>query len=591
MSICEICDYDITKTRVNVECPFTECAKSCCKTCFVKFVTDSDGSPTCMWCKRDLSTDFISRVCGANVAKEVQKIKAHKEIELYQTELPHLQDRVALIRKDNTYKKMLAIAKQEFDEYMTLAHYAHSVLRGFDMTPIKNKCKFPGIMGLMKNLNQWETGCYLCENLGFNENYIVHCYTCNTVMCDRCAVYRDRIFEANAEGCITCNTEFPSHIKVRISNYKLRKKLVTPDTYVFDAVASKLKNVSLCVALARKLKNEDPRDATAGDTPVAKVVEDRKQFVKRCPTSECRGYLSTAWKCGLCEEVFCSKCHQKKGDDHECRKDDVETAEYLKKETKPCPKCQMPISRIDGCDQIWSFCCKIAFNWKTGRIETGVIHSPEYYAYLRRFGQPIPRQQGDEGPVGGMCGGHRRFETITDLYRYMAGSYERDGMVILVRDCWNVDFKYGQDNRADQEIDNSKYGVSYLLGEITLDQWTRNVLTASRKRERALKLRDIYRTYVAVMLDMVNDYFDRGAYGDFEKLLDDHYAFANYTTTELSRVFECHGLKNTTHFIITYGNRKEREEKARLERERMEELIERRRKGAEEIARMAHMRE
>ena len=45
-------------------------------------------------------------------------------------------------------------------------------------------------------------------------------------------------------------------------------------------------------------------------------------FIRKCPDSECRGFLSTAWKCGLCSKWACPECHEIKGENrdapHEC---------------------------------------------------------------------------------------------------------------------------------------------------------------------------------------------------------------------------------------------------------------------------------
>ena len=30
---------------------------------------------------------------------------------------------------------------------------------------------------------------------------------------------------------------------------------------------------------------------------------ERKAFIKRCPADDCRGFLSSQWKCGLCENI------------------------------------------------------------------------------------------------------------------------------------------------------------------------------------------------------------------------------------------------------------------------------------------------
>jgi len=84
-----------------------------------------------------------------------------------------------------------------------------------------------------------------------------------------------------------------------------------------------------------------------------KLEEEKKKFIRRCTVNNCQGFLSTAWKCGICEYYSCSKCFlpkTKKHDDlHECKKEDVETAEMIKKDSKPCPNCGEFIMKASGC--------------------------------------------------------------------------------------------------------------------------------------------------------------------------------------------------------------------------------------------------
>lgn len=129
---------------------------------------------------------------------------------------------------------------------------------------------------------------------------------------------------------------------------------------------------------------------------------EKREFVMRCPDDGCRGFLSTAYKCGVCTKYTCTQCHvvlgESKPDDHVCNKDDVESAKAIKAETRPCPKCGTRIFKIDGCDQMWCIMdgCHTAFSWNTGHIVTGVVHNPHYYEWLRRTGGgQAPREAGD----------------------------------------------------------------------------------------------------------------------------------------------------------------------------------------------------
>ena len=84
------------------------------------------------------------------------------------------------------------------------------------------------------------------------------------------------------------------------------------------------------------------------------ISKDRKVFIKACPAVDCNGFLSTHWKCGLCETRVCNKCHEIKNQDtdeveHVCNEDNVKSAEEIMKSCKPCPKCSTNIFKIDGC--------------------------------------------------------------------------------------------------------------------------------------------------------------------------------------------------------------------------------------------------
>ena len=101
-----------------------------------------------------------------------------------------------------------------------------------------------------------------------------------------------------------------------------------------------------------------PRNARNGQeehvqTEEEKKEDEKKRFVRRCTRDGCKGFLSTAWKCGMCEWYSCSKCFAVKGQTHdvahECKKEDVETAELIRKDCKPCPKCGEFIEKSSGC--------------------------------------------------------------------------------------------------------------------------------------------------------------------------------------------------------------------------------------------------
>jgi hypothetical protein len=90
------------------------------------------------------------------------------------------------------------------------------------------------------------------------------------------------------------------------------------------------------------------------DPETSAEVSQRHNFVRACPDPDCRGFLSSQWKCGICNKWACPQCHEIKGitrdnPDHVCDPNNVATAQLLNHDTKPCPSCGTGIFKIDGC--------------------------------------------------------------------------------------------------------------------------------------------------------------------------------------------------------------------------------------------------
>ena len=171
----------------------------------------------------------------------------------------------------------------------------------------------------------------------------------------------------------------------------------------------------------RKLNNQidilQIRYHNAGRTGRDGVPIQRAEFVRNCPDTDCRGFLSSQWKCGICAKWTCPTCHEVKGLDrnveHTCNPENVATAELLAQDTRHCPKCATPIFKIDGCDQMWCTQCQTGFSWRTGRIENNV-HNPHYFEWLRRTGGQIARNPGDN-----ICGRELTHRTANEFERLL----------------------------------------------------------------------------------------------------------------------------------------------------------------------------
>ena len=161
---------------------------------------------------------------------------------------------------------------------------------------------------------------------------------------------------------------------------------------------------------------------------VDEAAKKRATFVRRCPSEGCRGFLSSAWKCGVCDLYSCSDCHEVKGvardSAHTCDPGNVETAKLLAKDTKACPKCGEMIEKKEGCDQMFCISCHTAFSWKTLEIVKGAIHNPHYFAWRQNQGV-------NERTIGDIqCGGvpdQSLFNFYSDLrHQYYFSFHDAD---------------------------------------------------------------------------------------------------------------------------------------------------------------------
>ena len=67
---------------------------------------------------------------------------------------------------------------------------------------------------------------------------------------------------------------------------------------------------------AQKLQREmvsKIRRAKNGDANNDSEKKEARQFIRKCPADACEGFLSSAWKCGVCNIWACPTCFEAKG--------------------------------------------------------------------------------------------------------------------------------------------------------------------------------------------------------------------------------------------------------------------------------------
>ena len=267
------------------------------------------------------------------------------------------------------------------------------------------------------------------------------------------------------------------------------------------------------------------------------VTIERKKFIMPCPGDNCKGYLSTQYKCEVCKLYTCPDCYEiigyTKEDQHTCVEANLQSAALIKKETKGCPQCGVRIFKISGCDQMWCTECKVAFNWNTGKlIYGGQVHNPHYYQYMRdqNNGGSAPRNPGDV-----LCGGLVTYYQLNTFIRYINSYNKPEWLNTLKTD--KIIFKFIEEynilsvrNFTDimmnlhrvinhitninlistrekvRNLDNNdELTVQYILNRKTKEELSSNILKNDTARKKHTELLNIYELLSVVGIEKFNN--------------------------------------------------------------------------------------
>lgn len=261
---------------------------------------------------------------------------------------------------------------------------------------------------------------------------------------------------------------------------------------------------------------------------------EENRYNRPCPASECRGYLSkTSGECGLCKIVFCLECNVKKeSDEHRCKEEDVTVWKEISSTTKPCPKCSVRIFKVSGCAQMWCPQCQTAFNWTTGKIETGAIHNPHYYEWLFRTGG-APREQNNICQEGipharelarVRWSGHPLQRRWTSFHRLLV----HVNIVELPKLTRNVD----EDNTLDVR-------KSYLKHEIDEDQFMTMLQQREKKRHREVEIRRVLEMFRTVGSDLLRGLISNSSVEESTVALNTLIGYVNESMQHIATDYQC----------------------------------------------------
>lgn len=264
------------------------------------------------------------------------------------------------------------------------------------------------------------------------------------------------------------------------------------------------------------------------------------EFALKCPKNYCRGFLSTHYKCGVCANIFCKHCHaQKTTDEHTCKEDDVKTVQMLQKDTKPCPKCRVPIFKMYGCDQMWCTNCRTPFSWVSGTvINNATIHNPHYFDWQRQ------RHREDGDGEEAMCGVADGDIPDISQFRFLgvrSDEFERVGQLIRVLGHTRDVVIPSLNREADRFTNNLNIRIDYLTNKLSRDEFAMRIHKRDKATEKKRMVMRLLETFVTSYTDILNNLLTDK---DFVKFEAHNLELHHYVNSELHRIAKIYGTKH-----------------------------------------------
>ncbi len=500
---CEICTEPYTKRRQNIKCQYCEFAA--CTNCYKTYLLGIN-KPKCMsnecdgeWSRKHLRENFTQ----VFIDKELRE---HQKNVLVETQMALMPETQLIIEE----RKRVSALNMKIDELMILRKETQQKYAVHEETIIGEYNKKRKALA---DMNSWHTNYY--GNLFMNQ--------------------LEPAFNAyNNDNNKIADDGLRETMSLLIKNYEKLKEQVAANSITIElnknpewGEYAKKRDAEL-----NKIQNDINKLRSERDNG---VVKTRTEFIRKCGDPECRGFLSTRWKCGICEKTTCNDCHEVKQNDvpHVCDSNIVETIKLLKTDTKNCPNCQASIFKIDGCDQMWCTQCKTGFSWTTGRIELK-LHNPHYYEWRRQNGG-LEREPGD----------NQQCVTPHDLAILIMASHLSDDIKTkLVEKCRRcIHISAYNTNPIIPNYEN--YRIQYLNQSIDMETFKSLLIRMNKAYSKKNEQYTVYELFITTFTDIMRRFC--AGFTDF-KILDELDTITSYVNGCLADIGYSYGC--TTKHVI-----------------------------------------
>ena len=268
---------------------------------------------------------------------------------------------------------------------------------------------------------------------------------------------------------------------------------------------------------------------TTGSVKKDVAAPVKTAFYVKCAYKDCDGIVNDKSVCVKCDKQMCKKCYEPSIDNHECDENTIATIEMMKKDTKPCPSCNIPIYKISGCYQMWCTVCHITFHYNTGEILKEVIHNPHYVEWMANNSI---RQGG-----GGDC---NLYNSIT---RVVSSQYNKESVMNVYRMSRHIAHVLLPD--AEQNITKFAGGnnirehrVKYLVGSTNEKTYKQKLFMNYKQLSRWTDTRNYLQLIQDGFTSITMEFIDKPDIHLFRTKLENLLAFINEDSNRLASIYD-----------------------------------------------------
>jgi hypothetical protein len=185
--------------------------------------------------------------------------------------------------------------------------------------------------------------------------------------------------------------------------------------------------------------------------------------------------------------------------------------------------------------------CHTAFSWRTGRVETGTIHNPHYYEFMRqRNGGVAPRNPGDIP-----CGGLLRDRTLISALN-QARIQDTHEVYMALTDYHRI-YNHIQHVELPRYVirriaENEDLRIKFLVNEITEAAFKLELQKREKANEKKQEIHQILTMYQTVVMDVLNRTAGMISLTQFEGIYNELDEIRKYMNTQfitISKLYNC----------------------------------------------------